>query len=417
MSLKFLRPAIVFLGLWLIATALSLGNPHDPLMASDMISGLLLMFFACIWRKQGPSWAIAIVGLWLQLAPLVFWAYYPFLYLNDTLIGVAVLFLSVVVPTNPAEERFTQEPIPPGWSYNPSSFYQRLPIVFLSFFAWMFSRYMAFYQLGYTGTVWDPVFGVGTEKVITSAISQKFPVADAGLGACAYTLEMIMAVHGAERRWYAIPWFVLVFAFLVIPVGLVSTILIVLQPVAVGYFCFWCLLTACCMLGMMALSVDEAVAVIQQLQWIYRNDRENFWSGFWRGHSPLEGAEHKAKSAGPLREMFLGVSPTWTLILCVIAGFWFAFSTKWFALEGLTADLYYIIAPFSILLSVVSFAEVTRSLRWLNVILGAAIILISLISPQKSFVGDMIAGIILLVFSIPKGRITNTYGSWNTKIF
>jgi len=61
------------------------------------------------------------------------------------------------------------------------------------------------------------------------------------------------------------PWIVILFGVLVVPLGLISIILVILQPLLVGHWCFWCLLAAICMLIMIALTVDEVVAVVQYL--------------------------------------------------------------------------------------------------------------------------------------------------------
>ena len=71
--------------------------------------------------------------------------------------------------------------VPLGWTYSPSSYVQRIPIVALAFVGLFISRYLAAFQLGHIPTVWDGFFagfpgtGNGTEAVITSAVSKAFP--------------------------------------------------------------------------------------------------------------------------------------------------------------------------------------------------------------------------------------------------
>src|SRR3546814_7396658 len=45
---------------------------------------------------------------------------------------------------------------PPGWTYNPSSWLQRTPIIILGWIGFFGSRYLTAYQLGYIDHVWDP---------------------------------------------------------------------------------------------------------------------------------------------------------------------------------------------------------------------------------------------------------------------
>ena len=56
------------------------------------------------------------------------------------------------------------------------------------------------------------------------------------------------------------PWAVLLFCVLVVPVGVVSIVLVVLQPLAVGAWCGLCLFTAVTTVLMVSPAVDEVVA-------------------------------------------------------------------------------------------------------------------------------------------------------------
>jgi hypothetical protein len=101
--------------------------------------------------------------------------------------------------------------IPPGWTYNPSSWHERAPMIGLAFIGLLASRYLAAFQLGYITTVWDPFFGHGTVNVLHSDVSKAFPISDAGLGAAAYTFEMLMGWMGGKERWRSMPWMVTFF--------------------------------------------------------------------------------------------------------------------------------------------------------------------------------------------------------------
>src|SRR3546814_1230480 len=76
------------------------------------------------------------------------------------------------------------------WSYNPSAWTQRLPIIFLALIGLLVARYLTAYQLGQISGVWEPFFpGLpdepgknGTEAVITSSVSEAFPIPDAAHG-------------------------------------------------------------------------------------------------------------------------------------------------------------------------------------------------------------------------------------------
>lgn len=246
------------------------------MVMSDVISGALIILFSLMRRP----WAIAGVGVWLQLAPLFCWASSSYSYITDTFIGVAAIAFAVIMP----DEKDEGVGIPPGMNHNPSSWSRRIPIAFLALGAHLSARYMASYQLGYIDTIWDPVFddGKGTWYVITSKISDLFPCSDAGLGAFAYMLEVLLVLKGGTRRWHTMPWIVGFFGFLVVPVGIVSSVLIFLQPLVVGHWCFWCLLTAFFMLLMVILTIGEVIA---SWQFITRSMKAGipFKKVFWHG--------------------------------------------------------------------------------------------------------------------------------------
>src|SRR5204863_6282749 len=110
--------------------------------ASDLIRGALLIRFAThsLWPTPRNDfwgrWLACGVGLWLQFAPLVFWAPNAAAYVNDTLVGALAITLTILVPMMPgmAHHMAMMKPgpqIPPGWTYNPSSWPQRAPLIAL----------------------------------------------------------------------------------------------------------------------------------------------------------------------------------------------------------------------------------------------------------------------------------------------
>lgn len=216
---------VALLGVWLISSPFTFGYTRPALVWSDVISGLLLTVFSVLafwprWDFVG-RWTVALVGLWLQFAPLVFWAPDAAAYLNDTLVGALAITLSILAPMMPgmAHHMEMMKPGPeiaPGWSYNPSTWHQRAPMIVLGFVGWLISRYLAAFQLGYIDAVWEPFFGDGTRRVLTSDVSRMFPISDAGLGAFAYTVEFLMAWMGGRTRWRSMPWMV-TFFFIVTP--------------------------------------------------------------------------------------------------------------------------------------------------------------------------------------------------------
>ncbi len=284
MKLSYL--VIIFLGFWLLVVPTTFGYSQQILSCSDHITGFI--FIICglfsLSKKGWPAiwilpWIICFGGIWLQFAPLIFWANDPVIYLNDTLIGILAIGFSVIIPRFSNSDK---DEIPVGFSHNPSSWKFRIPVIALAVLSWFISRYLASYQLGFIDVIWDPVFGNGTKLVITSKVSKAFPVPDAGLGAMAYTLEALLGCMGGKSRWRTMPWAAASFAFLVVPVGIVSITLIILQPVLVGAWCFLCLITALSMLIMVLLAFGEMVAVVKFLHQTVKEGKP-FWHTFWHG--------------------------------------------------------------------------------------------------------------------------------------
>lgn len=99
--------------------------------------------------------------------------------------------------------------------------------------------------------------------IITSEMSKAWPIADAGVGTVAYVMELLMAVMGDKRRWRTMPWMVLGFIVLVVPLGGVSIFFIIVQPIVIGTWCSLCLIAALAMAIMIPYSLDELVAMGQ----------------------------------------------------------------------------------------------------------------------------------------------------------
>ncbi len=155
---------------------------------------------------------------------------------------------------------------PPGWEENPSSWKQRLPIVGLALIGFLIAGYMSLFQFNIIPSVWEPFFGDGSRKVLTSQLSHVLPIPDAALGALAYLVDVITGIIGGRRRWRTMPWIVIIFGLAVGPLGLVSIGLVISQPVLVGEWCTLCLASAVISLLMIGPAMDEFLASLQYLK-------------------------------------------------------------------------------------------------------------------------------------------------------
>lgn len=170
--------------------------------------------------------------------------------------------------------------VPPGCVKNPSEWGERLPIVGLALVGLAISTYLALFQYEVIDTVWEPFFGDGSKTVLTSKLSDALPVKDAALGAFGYVLDAVTGVIGGTKRWRTMPWIVIVFGVFVGPLGAVSVLLVVAQPVLYGSYCTLCLVTAAISLAMIPPAVDEVLASFQDLRRM-RQSGGNWMRYFW----------------------------------------------------------------------------------------------------------------------------------------
>jgi uncharacterized membrane protein len=170
--------------------------------------------------------------------------------------------------------------IPPAWDYNPSSWRERIPLVIIASIGFFIAIYLALYQLKVVDSVWDPFFGDGTERVLTSQVSHAFPIPDALLGAFGYLVDVVSGIVGGVNRWKTMPWIVIIFGVAVGPLGLVSILLVISQPVFVGAWCTLCLTSAVISVMMISPAMDEFLASLQYLQRVRRRGLST-WQAFW----------------------------------------------------------------------------------------------------------------------------------------
>lgn len=454
------------LGLWLIfapfafglfdggpdVLAPALGHELPPTAArdvwlgiSDVVSGVLILVFSLAGLAPGRRWLhwiVAAVGCWLLLAPLVVWTSSAAAYANDTLLGLLVPAFAVMIPSPPGirvRALAADDDRPLGWTYSPSTWTQRLPIVALALVGLFVSRYLAAYQMGHIDGLWDPFFVPGpldvsgayplarngSEAVVTSWLSKDFPIPDAGLGAAAYALDVLAGAIGDRRRWRTLPWMVLLFGLLIVPLGAVSLTFVIIQPPLIGALCTLCIIQAVVTLILIPYSVDELLATCQYLMRAKRAG-EPFWRTFWRGGPALSEDQTPAPDLDrPARAVLLdflqgGVNFPWTLmVVCALSAALIASPL----LVGTEAPLYFsdhIVGWIVLAVAVTALAEVARAVRFLNAPLGlwiAASPFMLAGGTTGSMIADVALGLAIAALSLPRGkRSQETYGAWDHAI-
>ena len=402
---------------------------------NDLIVGLLVIVFGALSlsRRGGlAQWANAGLGVWLLFAPIVFWTPSAAVYANDTLVGALLVAFTILIPMMPGmshEGMMDPSEVPPGWTYSPSTYLQRIPIVALGLIGLVLARILAAYQLGHINSVWEPFFpgrGMenGSEYIITSSVSKAWPIADGGLGAITYTFEVLMGIMGGRSRWRTMPWMVLLFGIVVVPLGVVSIYFIVIQPIVIGTYCTLCLITALGMLVMIPLSLDELVAMGQFLLANTRRGRP-FWRSFFRGDALPGGSKDErpgfrdpvlAATASALR----GVNVPWTLLVSSVIGVWLMFSRLVFDTVPPFADSDHLIGALVLTTAVIAMAEVARPLRFVNVLFGLWLVASPWLlegAPTGGAISAVVSGIVLIGLNLPRGRRSDEhYGQWDRLI-
>lgn len=442
----WLYALIPLLGLWLAASAITFdysrtfvlpaaGRPLPLDLAArglickwnEIICGLALVFLGWRYlsrRRQTMLWAAAAVGLWLNTAPLIFWAPAPAIYLNDTFCGMWVIALAVIIPGSGTRQHLAPI-VPRDWTYNPSSWAQRSTLIFLSFAGLLVSRHLAAYQLGYLPHPYEPFFGAGSERVLTSRLSLALPVSDAGLGALMYTLDFLLAWMGGTARWRTSPSTVMFFALMVIPLGLVHVFLVIAQPLIIGSWCTLCVAAAAIALPMIPLQCDEAAAAVQYLR-AARSRGLPLLAALFNG-GPIEGEEIRevvpinALGSRPktvLRESLRGLSFSRMHTLALVLAVWLVISPSVFGSASDLAGLNHLLGASAAALLVIAFAELARTVRFAAACLGfaAAAGVFFTSGSGAEYLNNLLAGSAILLFSLPRGRITENYGTANALV-
>ena len=421
--------AIISIGGWMITGAVSLGYEKSIVIWNDIVCGALLILFGVLAlnpKRAWPAWASGAVGFWLCVAPLFLWSNAA-AFATDTIMGTLVISFALVIPNIPHIVTFRKagDNIPPGWSYNPSSWDERIPVIILGWLGFFVARYLAAYQLGYLDQAWDPFFGEGTKNILTSDVSKAWPVSDAGVGAFAYLLDVLMGILGSTHRWRTMPWVVIIFGILIIPTGIVSITLVILQPVAVGAWCTLCLISALVTVGMIPFTFDEVLATIQLL---IRKKKEgkSFWKVFWLGDTwEGEGSEEPPQRGVDIftvtfktiwQDLF---TKPWNLFLSTLVGLWLMFAPAVFGFGKSLADSNHFVGALIMTFAIISMSEVVRTGRFVNILLAVWIIVSMFIYQTPGDIAmwsQIISGVVLILLSLPRGKVEDQRGSYDQYI-
>jgi uncharacterized membrane protein len=124
------------------------------------------------------------------------------------------------------------------------------------------SAYLAAYQLGLIGRVWDPLFGSAASRaVLHSVVDRVLPVPDALLGAGAYAAEVALGLTVLVTTRTLVH---AVYGLLALGMALVSVGLVLLQALVVRHACAMCLASAIVSWLVAVLVVPEAIRAVRR---------------------------------------------------------------------------------------------------------------------------------------------------------
>ncbi len=431
------------LGSWLLTQPLIVGVKEPGLRTTEMAMGVLLMLAAGLalsWRAVWARWLCAGIGATVMALPFLWSTASAAAYLSDTLVGALIFGLAVCSKPEPGSSALaamTGPTVPPGWSYNPSGWAQRLPIIVLALLGLYVSRYLAGYQLGHIPALWDPFFvgsptdpRNGTEEIVTSWVSTALPVSDAALGGYTYLLEILTGLVGSRRRWRTAPWLVLLFGLMIVPLGITTILFIVIQPVVLGTWSTLALVGGAAVLIQIPYSLDELLATGQFLRrraktgqaWLrvlFLGDTDD--TAVTGDAKPVEDpADEFDQPAGAVLKsaFFGGVSLPWNLAVTGVVGLFLLFTRVTLGAEGSLADAHHIIGCAVLTVVSIAAADVARPARALNVLLGVGLMCVPFMFDGDSATTavTMGLGLALVLLSIRRGPIQERYGNWTRRL-
>ena len=428
------------LATWLLTQPLLIDVREPGLRTAEMLLGAALLVFATLslsWRMPWARWVCAGIGAAVMAAPFLFHTANAAAYLSDTLVGTLIFGLAVCTKPDPgpsAIAALTGPVVPPGWSYNPSEWTQRLPIIVLALIGLYVSRYLAAYQLGHIPGAADPFFAGapadprnGTEEIVTSWVSRAWPVSDAAVGGYTYLLEIVIGFAGSTRRWRTMPWLVVLFGLMIAPLGITTILFIIIQPLLLGTWSTIALIGAAAVLVQIPYSLDELLATLQFLRrraqagqnWLrifFVGDTDEMPPGRRDTLQAAAADEFERRPGAVLRAAVLGgVSLPWNLGLAALIGLLLLFTRPLLGADGSLAHAHHLIG--SLVLTVVSIAaaEVARPVRLLNLPLGAALVAtpLWLQADLANTLLGVLGGAALIALSLRRGPIRERYGAWS----
>ena len=302
--------------------------------------------------------------------------------------------------------------VPRSGRDDPSAWPPRLGIAALALVGAGVAGYLTLVQVRVLASAWDPFFGSGCERVLHSSFSEALPVPDAGVGAVAYLVEIVLALAGSSDRWRRRPWLPLLFEALVLGTAASGIALTVLQVAVVHHFCTLCLASAAVSVSVLALSrLREGRAAWREVRRLHAQDTSLIDALLARPQGLVVRPERVRRSLEARAATAASLTVATAVCLAVAAiGFY-----QW---EGAGEDLVLRDCLLAMLLAVAgigNLAAPARARRSTLVVLGIGAVLIVLAvvvdGPPNgtrivAFWADLVAGVVTILCAATSGIAT-----------
>jgi hypothetical protein len=210
---------------------------------------------------------------------------------------------------------------------------------------------------------------------------------------------------------------------MIAPLGVVSIVFIIIQPIWIGTWCTLCLIAAIAMLVQIPYSLDELVAACQFL-WRRKCAGKSLLRVFVVGDTdegePSKPAREFERSPGEIaRDMVSGgVNLPWNLAASIAIGAWLMLTRLTLGADGGMANADHLIGSLVVTVSVIACAEVARSVRLLNIVLGAALLITPLVyeTSGAQLFASIACGVALIALVLSRGPVRGRYAGWNRYI-
>ena len=127
------------------------------------------------------------------------------------------------------------------------------------------------------------------------------------------------------------------------------------------------------------------------------------------------------RPAGVVLKDFVNGSVTvpWNLGFCILIGIWLMFTRLSLGAENGMANADHLIGALVLTVTVPALAEMARAVRLLNIPLGAALFVTPFLYDASTvqLMMSVLCGIALILLSIRRGAVTNSYGTWDRYVF